>query len=406
MTKGGRTGLKRRPIAGAGLAALLFAGPLLAPPPPGNGDSGAMLDAGLDHFYNLEYDAALVQFEKALAADPENLRLRNLLAHSHLFQEMLRLGQLEGNLYDASNAFLREKKPVPDAARVARINELLAAEKQLCEARRAKNPRDLEALYNLGVANGIEANLHFSIEKSWWSALGAAARANELHEKVLKLDPNFHDAKLIVGAYQYVVGSIPRGVKWLAFLFGYRGNKQRGIRLLTEAMEHGRRVNRDATFLLVVVYNRERNYAEARRLLSELAERYPRNPLLPLEIGRAWQREGQLDRAAEQYVAVAEAAEAGRYAREKLPRERLWYQVGVLYQQQQKFNEALGAFARVTERTDSDGLLRAYSSLRRGEIYLAQNQPERARAEYQRAASLPYDEPRRQAQERLRAIGP
>lgn len=396
--------------SGALAAAVLLAGLALTPSAEAaakqqNADVAAYVQAGLDHFYNLEYDEALAQFEKALAANPRDLHIRNYLAHTHLFREMLRLGQLEGNLYDASNAFLREKKPQPDPARIAKIKRLLAEEKQLCEARLAGNRDDVEALYSLGAANGIEANLAFTIEKSWYDALKAAGRANDLHEKVLKLDPNYHDAKLVVGAYQYVVGSIPGGIKWLAFLFGYRGSKAKGIRLLTEAMEHGRRVNRDATFLLVVAYNREGQFEQARQLLTRLSELYPRNPLLPLEIGRAWQREGNLTKALEQYVAVAEAADAGRFGAGKVPRERLWYQVGVLYQQQGKLAEALDAFARVTNRSDSDGLVLAYSSLRRGEIYLAQNQPERARTEYERVAALPYEEPRREAQERLRTLG-
>jgi predicted negative regulator of RcsB-dependent stress response len=66
---------------------------------------------------------------------------------------------------------------------------------------------------------------------------------------------------------------------------------------------------------------------------------------------------------------------------------------------------ALEAFAKVTENDGGDGLLKAHSGLRRGEIYLAQNRPEQARAEYERVAALPYEETRLQAQQRLRTLG-
>jgi predicted negative regulator of RcsB-dependent stress response len=48
--------------------------------------------------------------------------------------------------------------------------------------------------------------------------------------------------------------------------------------------------------------------------------------------------------------------------------------------------------------------MKAYCGLRRGEIFLAQNRLDRARAEYERVAAMPYDEPRKEAQQRLRAM--
>lgn len=361
--------------------------------------------AGLDHFYNLEYDPAIANLQKAVEGDPNNPLLYNFLANAYLFRELYRLGQLEGNLYDASNPFLREKRPQPDPARVAKVKELVATVKRMCEARLAKNPRDVEALYALGTAYGIEGNYKFTIEKSWYQALSAGTKANELHEKVLKLDPNYHDAKLIPGVYQYVVGSIPGSVKWLAFLLGYHGGKERGVQFLHETMLHGKYTTSDAAILLTVIYNRERRFDYARQLLEHLAQFYPRNPMFRLEVGRTYAREGQRDKALEIYLAVAHDMEAGKPGYNKVPRERLWYQVGMLYQQQGRYAEALEAYARVTERSDSDGLMKAYSGLRRGEIFAAQNRVELARAEYERVAAMPYDEPRRQAQLRLHTLG-
>lgn len=361
--------------------------------------------AGLDHFYNLEYDPAIADLQQAVEGEPNNPLFYNFLANAYLFRELYRLGQLEGNLYDASNPFLREKRPQPDPAQVAKVKELVATVKRMCEARLAKNPRDVEALYALGTAYGIEGNYKFTIERSWYQALSAGAKANELHEKVLKLDPNYHDAKLIPGVYQYVVGSIPGSVKWLAFLLGYHGGKERGVQLLHEAMLHGKYTTSDATILLTVMYNREQRFDYARQLLEHLTQFYPRNPMFRLEIGRTYAREGQRDKALEIYLAVAHDVEAGKPGYNKVPRERLWYQIGMLYHQQARFAEALEAYARVTERSDSDGLMKAYSGLRRGEIFAAQNRVELARAEYERVAAMPYDEPRRQAQLRLRTLG-
>lgn len=402
MARGGkRSGARSALPLLVGLTCLLAAAPVAADAV----DPWVYAYAGLDHFYNLEYDDAIADLQKAVDGEPQNPIFYNFLANAYLFKELYRLGQLEGNLYDASNPFLREKQPQPDPVQVGKVKELVARVKKMCEARLAKNPNDVEALYALGTAYGIEGNYKFTIEKSWYQALSAGSKANELHEKVLKLNPSYSDAKLIPGVYQYVVGSIPRSVKWLAFLLGYHGSKERGIQYLQEAMLHGKYTTSDAAVLLSVIYNREQRFDYARQLLEHLADFYPRNPMLRLEIGRTYWRQGDRDQAIEIYLAVAHDMAAGKPGYDKVPRERLWYQIGMLYQQQARFAEALDAYGRVTERSDSDGLMKAYSGLRRGEIFAAQNRPELARAEYERVAALPYDEPRRQARERLRTLG-
>jgi len=361
--------------------------------------------AGVDHFYNFEYPEAVADFKKAIESNPDNLLFRNYLANTYLFMELSRLGKLEGNLYDASNSFLKEKtEKDPDPKIIGLFQEQIKLVRGRAEARLKKNPRDVEALYALGATYGMEGNYLFTIEKKYFDALKAGGKANELHEKVLKIDPNYHDAKLIPGVYEYVVGSIPRSVKWLAFLFGYRGSKDRGVQLLQETMVKGKLAATDAAFLLAVVYNREKQFEYSRRLLTRMAEFFPRNPLIRLEIGRTYTREGLPDKTIEHYVAVAKDVDAGKYGPDKVPRERLWYQIGILYQQRGKHAEALEAYGRVTDRHYGDGLMKAYSGLRRGEIFLAQNRMDRARAEYERVAAMPYDEPRKEAQARLRVM--
>lgn len=358
---------------------------------------------GLDHFYNLEYDESIAALQKALQAEPDNPILRNFLTNAYLFQELYRLRQLEGNLYSASNAFLKEK-PKPDPQRIQMIRRRVAEVKEICEARLDKNPRDTEALYALGLAYGIEANYTFTLDKRYLDALRLGYKANELHERLLKIDPNYHDAALIPGLYEYAVGSIPRSVKWLAFIFGYRGSKEEGLRLLQEAMTQGKWVSSDAAILLAVIYTREGQHAYARQLLTKISEYFPRNPLFYMEVGRSFEREGKTQEALTVYLEAARHREAGAPGYQKIPRERLYYEIGSLHQRLGEFDKALAAYAEVSERADSDGLLRAYSGLRRGEIFLAQRHRELARAEYERVAALPYEEPRRQAEERLRVL--
>jgi Flp pilus assembly protein TadD len=50
---------------------------------------------GFDHFYNLEYDQAIADFQRAIAQDPNSPDLHNHLAQTVVFREMYRDGALE-----------------------------------------------------------------------------------------------------------------------------------------------------------------------------------------------------------------------------------------------------------------------------------------------------------------------
>jgi hypothetical protein len=50
------------------------------------------VDGGWDHFYNLEYDQAYADFERAIAQDPNSPDLRNHLAETIVFTKMFRKG--------------------------------------------------------------------------------------------------------------------------------------------------------------------------------------------------------------------------------------------------------------------------------------------------------------------------
>src|SRR3712207_4962488 len=65
---------------------------------------------GFDHFYNLEYDQALAEFEKLVAAEPSNPNFQNHIAQVVLYREMLRGGALESELVSGTNPFITREK--------------------------------------------------------------------------------------------------------------------------------------------------------------------------------------------------------------------------------------------------------------------------------------------------------
>ena len=47
------------------------------------------------------------------------------------------------------------------------------------------------------------------VERAYGTGFRLATKAKDDGERVLELDPNYVDAKVMVGVYEYVVGALP-----------------------------------------------------------------------------------------------------------------------------------------------------------------------------------------------------
>jgi tetratricopeptide (TPR) repeat protein len=103
-----------------------------------------------------------------------------------------------------------------------------------------------------------------------------AYRRNE-QEEVLSLDPRRKDAGLIVGTYRYIVASLPLPIRLMAYVVGFGGGRERGLRMIEEAATYPGDSQVDAKFALVLLYNRERRFDQALKIVRELQARFPRN---------------------------------------------------------------------------------------------------------------------------------
>jgi tetratricopeptide (TPR) repeat protein len=283
---------------------------------------------GYQHFYNLDFDLALAQFEKAAVADPSNPATWNHIAHTILYAEMLRNGALESEMVSGTNTFLRREGLNPSAENERKFTESVAKSIELCEARLQAKPDDKPALYALGVAHGLKANYDFLVRKSWSDALSSAGKARKYHEKVTELDPEYVDAYLLQGIHQYVVGSLPRTLRFVGFFMGFRGDRNKGIELLKKVEIFGKENRIDAQVLLATIYRRERRAAEAIPLLSVLGDRFPRNYLLQFEMLQMYSDLGDKQRSLDMLDQIAKKHSLKSDGWDRVPRERVDYARG------------------------------------------------------------------------------
>lgn len=317
--------------------------------------------AGFDALYNLDYETARKNFKEIVRLFPDHPAGPQFLAATLWAQTLNESRRLQSSLYN-TESFYAQKEDKPDPRMVEEFRNLTRTAAQLAKARLRRNPKDVEALYFLGATEGLKAAFATAVQRSFMSALSDGSSSVDRHRDVIKLDPNFHDAELTIGLYDYVVGSLPAPVKLLASIIGTRGSKKRGLLTIQRVASEGTFARDDAKALLIVLFKRENRYEEALAISRELAVKYPRNYLFKLE-------------EADALVAIAS-------------RER---EAGRVSETTRAEHEALAVFdSLLRDRALREAATRSLDLIhfRYGEALLEANQPESAAQEFIASANV------------------
>jgi tetratricopeptide (TPR) repeat protein len=347
---------------------------------------GQQSNSAVDHFYNVEYDQAIADLEKEIGADPNSANLHNLLAESIQFREMFRVGALESELVTGANSFLRRPKIETTPQIEKRFFDEIQKAIDLSQARLNANPNDTKALYSMGVAYGLRGNWNFLVRKAWRDALHDATTARTLHTRVTELDPSNYDARLVQGAHDYIIGSLPTLYKMLGFLAGFHGDKERGMETLRQVTEKGKFNAIDAKILLCAIYRREEKWQAAAPILEELIRRFPRNFLLRFEQAQMYSSMGQKDRALGCIQTIAELKKSGAPGFTSLPMERIYFHIGNIefwYRDWAQAADNLKKAAAGSAALDLNTGTMAW--MRLGQVYDMTNRRDLARDAYKKA---------------------
>ena len=240
---------------------------------------------GYEALYNLDYETARKRFQKMIDLAPDDPAGSQCFASSLWIQQLNESWELKSTLYSA-DAYAPAKTRA-DRRQSDEFRQWIQRAKLLSEARLRRDPRDVEALYYLGAAEGLEAAYDGAVERKFMPALRAGSSAVDHHREVLKLSPQFHDAELTIGLQNYIVGSLPLPLKMLAGTMGVRGSKKRGLEMLERVSREGHWARDIARVLLVDLYKREKRWNDAVEVARQLSETYPRNYLFKLQTADA-----------------------------------------------------------------------------------------------------------------------
>ena len=259
------------------------------------------LTQGYDLAYNLDHDEAVAVLMRAIAETPDDPAAhRAVAAITWLRIIFLRGGFLVDNYLAGSGATIstrRVKTSTPPEELDESFRYHIERAVELSEEAVQRAPEDPDAHYELGASVALAASYQATIEGDALPALRDAKRAYSAHEKVLELDPRRKDANLSLGLYRYLVSMLPRAFRMVAYLVGFEGGRAEAIQLIEEAAAYPGENRSEAQFALVLLYNRERRFGGAQRILSDLKRRFPRNRLVWLESGSTWLRDERAIRA-------------------------------------------------------------------------------------------------------------
>jgi tetratricopeptide (TPR) repeat protein len=352
-----------------------------------NPQSQEFVRRAFDFAYNLDHPEAIDSLEKALAADPNDPDAHRTAA----VIAWLRIGFLRGSitvddyLGNVSKPNINMTPPPADEAQ--RFQRHSARALELAEAAIKARPRDPDALFRLGSIVGVQASYGATVEGKIVSSFRAASRAYDAHEKVLEVDPSRKDAGLIVGTYRYIVSALSMPVRLMAYVVGFGGDKERGLRMIEEAAAYPGLTQTDAKFALLLLYNRERRFDDATRVVRELQKQYPRNRQL-------WYEAGATELRANRYREAEAVLDEGIRRKDSDRRERmfgedaLWhYKRGVARARLGKADLAREDLQIPVTREARDWVRgRAHAEL--GQLAFRAGDREQARREYRLAIEL------------------
>lgn len=266
--------------------AFLLCVPLMAAGEGACGADSPQLTEAFDHLYNFQFPAAHASIDRYIAPNPRAPLGYAVRAAAFLFYELDRLSILESEFL-TSDKHIADKKTVrPDPDVRAKFLRAVDDATSRANAALAVDPSDREALFAMSIVEGVSTDYMAFVEKRQIASLSPAKRSNSYAQRLLKLQPPCVDAYITAGISEYMIGSLPFFIRWFIHFDNVQGSKEQGVKNLEAVVRDGHYFKPFAKILLAIIDLREKRPRESEKLLEELAQSYPSNPLFRKELAR------------------------------------------------------------------------------------------------------------------------
>ncbi len=301
------------------------------------------VSAAYKDFYNLDFPSAVARFEQFHAAHPGDPQATAYLLDALIFEELYREDLLDTTFY-ANDGFLTGRHATEEDPK-KRDQIFALADEAVREAdwRLSKNPNDVDALFARAWVRSLRCTYVAMVERAFGAGFHLATKAIDDAARALQLDPDYVDAKLITGVYEYVVGALPWPFKLMIGFAGITGSKATGLAMLRDAGDRGVITSLEARTAIALFLRREAKYREAIDVIRGLKNEYPHDFLFCLEEANLRKDDGEGMRAVDAYREIlTDAAKPGYFASSKL--ELADFGLGDALRGQRHFDEAAQAY--------------------------------------------------------------
>ncbi len=277
----------------AALACLFLLSVLSIPAPASKISLPPETPAILDKIYSFDLDGA-IEAAKRMQQQQPNHPLGYLLESEVLWW---RIWCTSADFkYGMSDARRRPKLPADQ-----HYFDLAARISSLAEAQIKQND-SAEMQFYAGMADASLSRV-YALRAEYRNAARAAVRGREHLLRAKALDPDFADADMGLGLYNYYVDTLSAMARVMRFFMGIPGGaKQDGIRLLEHCISDGVLTSSVARFYLAMNLHRyDQQYEKALTVIGPLVEKYPSNPMFQLARGDLYAKLGRKQLALASY---------------------------------------------------------------------------------------------------------
>lgn len=187
-------------------------------------------------------------------------------------------------------------------------NEFLSLSEEaikLSEKQLENQPNDTTMVLMLSGLHGYRS-LVAAGEKNYRVAVRSGMTGFNFTRQLLSLDSDRADARIGRGMFYYMVGSIPREMKWATNMVGLRGDMEQGFEELKKASESDSYISNDAKLMLMFLYDREQKYDEALVYAQKLTEKFPKNVIFKYKKAAILEKDDRQEAAKDVYKEIIE----------------------------------------------------------------------------------------------------
>lgn len=245
----------------------------------------ASVDLAFQQLYNFEFEASIGTAKSYAETKQQDSLGYAALAASYLFSEMNRLEVFNKDMLKEEKMTGEQGKRIGAEAK-RNFEDALNRAKNAGEAALRKNPNDANALLGLVIATGAERDFAAIVEKRLKDSYYAAKASQEYALRLQKVDASAEDAWFTRGFSEYLVGSVPFVLRWMMRIEDVTGDKKQGVQYMERCAQGGKYLKPFAQMMLSTIYQKEKRWDDARRMLEAFAKEHPENKTAQRELAK------------------------------------------------------------------------------------------------------------------------